>query len=263
MRGETSVVYSLLDPTGNLTLLAETPVPPAAQPRAARALMDLEPGAEQAGFLTQDGEGPCLRMAGGEFCGNASMCAAMLFLRRRGREAGTVRVRVSGTPRPVEVVIASGPGGGALGTVAMPAPLSLAPVTLPGGRTLPAARFAGICHVLVEEALPAPEAEALARGLCASLGAEALGLMLLDRGALSLRPLVYVPGAGTLCWESSCASGTAAVGALLAARAGKRLTLPLSQPGGVLEIDADPAGRLRLTGTVRLLKDAAAAALPL
>ena len=262
MTGETSVVYSLLDPTGNLTLLAETPVPPAAQPRTARALMDREPGAEQAGFLTRDEEGPCLRMAGGEFCGNASMCAAMLYLRRRGREAGTVRVRVSGTTRPVEVAIAPGPGG-ARGTVTMPPPLSLAPVTLPGGRRLPAARFAGICHVLVEEALPVPEAEALARALCLSLGAEALGLMLLDRGALSLRPLVFVPGAGTLFWESSCASGTAAVGALLAARAGKRVTLALSQPGGVLEIDADPAGRLLLTGTVRVLKDAVTASLPL
>ena len=52
--------YRIFDPTGNITLLVETPVPAAMQPRIAAQLMALEPRAEQVGFLSPDG---ALRMA--------------------------------------------------------------------------------------------------------------------------------------------------------------------------------------------------------
>ena len=74
--------YALLDPTGNMTLLAETPVPEAAQPLTAKRLMALEPATEQVGFVSKTEDGIGLRMAGGEFCGNASMSAAVLYLLR-------------------------------------------------------------------------------------------------------------------------------------------------------------------------------------
>ena len=80
-----------------------------------------------------------------------------------------------------------------------------------------------------------------------------LGIMLFDREAGTLAPLVYVPAAGTLCWERSCASGTTAVGAYLAS-AGSPISLSLKQPGGILRIEADPSGDLFLTGTVRLIR---------
>ena len=43
--------YSILDPTGNITALVESPVDPAAQPEAAREIMRLHPEVEQVGFL--------------------------------------------------------------------------------------------------------------------------------------------------------------------------------------------------------------------
>ena len=74
--------YVLMDPTGNVTALVRTPAPAERQPELARILMDAEPSAEQAGFLSSGGDGAdvALRMAGGEFCGNAAMCAGALFL---------------------------------------------------------------------------------------------------------------------------------------------------------------------------------------
>ncbi|MBQ9065732.1 MAG: hypothetical protein IJ123_09830 [Blautia sp.] len=91
-----SLRYSILDPSGNITILVETPVDILQQPAVASRLMKLHPEAEQTGFvnfqgradcsesstsLRMPGEGSCasLRMAGGEFCGNASMCAAVLY----------------------------------------------------------------------------------------------------------------------------------------------------------------------------------------
>jgi diaminopimelate epimerase len=99
-------------------------------------------------------------------------------------------------------------------------------------------------------------AEALAKALCAQLNADALGLMFLNREEESLRPLVYVPGAGTLFWETACASGTTAVGAWLVSETGRHVHMSLKQPGGILEIMAEPGGELLLTGTVRIMHHA-------
>ena len=246
--------YLLLDPTGNITLLVETPVPADLQPAAARQLMAREPGAEQVGFVSLSDEGPFLRMAGGEFCGNAALASAAWYLLRTGRSAGTVNVRVSGTEEPVPVSIDSLAGGRWRGTVAMPRPLSADREIFPDDRSLPVIRFPGIAHVILEETMDRKAAEALAPQWCAHLGTEALGLMFLDRTRETLRPLVYVPAADTLFWESSCASGTTAVGAFLALKAGGPVDLALSEPGGTLSIAAEPSGRLLLSGYVQLLR---------
>ena len=81
--------YSILDPTGNITALAESPVGAAERQAAAAAIMQRHDDVEQVGFLNPEGEDglPALQMAGGEFCGNATMCAAACS--RFGAEAGT------------------------------------------------------------------------------------------------------------------------------------------------------------------------------
>ena len=249
--------YALLDPTGNMTLLAETPVPEAAQPLTAKRLMEQEPATEQVGFVSDTDDGIGLRMAGGEFCGNASMSAAVLYLLRKGMDGGEVTVRVSGTPDPVSVTAERLPDGSWQGCVVMPKPLSVGRERFSDGTKRPVVRFPGITHVILETEMVQTEAERLAPVWCRELESEALGLMFLDRERGILKPLVYVPSADTLFWESSCASGTTAVGAYLAAESGTAVRMPLKQPGGTLEIEADPAGKLILKGTVRLVRQAA------
>ena len=254
-----TIEYSLFDPTGNITLLAETSVPVSDQPQIAQKLMAQEPGAEQVGFVSPGGDGAIrLRMAGGEFCGNASLCAAALYLRQAGQSDGNVTVRVEGTSEPVSAAVTALSGNTWKGTVDMPRPLSVGTEELPGGGRLPVVRFPGIAHVLLEDAMSPDAAEKLAPAWCRSLGADALGLLFLSREQSLLRPLVFVPAADTLCWETSCASGTAAVGVWLAAEAGRSVALSLRQPGGTLEIAADPSGALQLTGTVRFVRRCAA-----
>ena len=280
-----SISYTLLNPTGNMTILAETPVPQAAQPSVAAHLMKLEPAAEQVGFLSfpdpAEDIDVVLRMAGGEFCGNAAMSAAALYLERKEAAGSSgqpqpaartapaaVTVRVSGTENPVSVKLtALDAGKGWKGTVTMPEPISVKQEHLANGMELPVVRFPGITHVILEEGaacaaesgITAENAEQMAPVLCAELGAEALGLMFLNRDHSALTPLVYVPGAGTLFWETSCASGTTAVGAWAAGQNGSPeasgfpLTLSLKQPGGTLEITAAQDGTLSLTGTVSVM----------
>ncbi len=248
-----SLRYALLDPTGNTTVLVESPVPPEQQPIVAAELMAQEPMAEQVGFVSPGGEADIsLRMAGGEFCGNATMSAAALRFWEKGMSDGIVRVAASGASEPVSVAMKAIPDGGLRGTVDMPRPISMKVERFPGGSEHPVVRFDGIAHVILEEAMDRAEAEALAPVWCGHLGADAVGLMLLDRAAGTLAPLVYVPAANTLCWENSCASGTTAAGAYLASVTGGG-SFSLRQPGGTLRVDAIPDGSLRLTGTVRLL----------
>ena len=247
------ITYTLLDPTGNTTLLAETPVPEASQPLIARRLMALEPKTEQVGFVTFADDGIRLRMAGGEFCGNASMSAAALYADRKGTDSADVTVCVSGTPNPVSVTVRK-TGDNWSGEVTMPRPISIKKERFPNGSWYPVVRFPGIAHVILEKELETAEAEQLAPIWCRSLNAEGLGLMFLNREKGQLKPLVYVPEAETMFWESSCASGTTAAGAFLALESGREIRLQLAQPGGTLTISAEPAGRLLLGGTVGVIR---------
>lgn len=353
------IKYHVMDPTGNITILVETPVEEASQPFIAAELMQREPDAEQVGFLTLSKQSAddrkfcdiALRMAGGEFCGNATMSAAAFYAARNSMQEGTVTVRVSGAaePVPVEICLASAesaPVESGLasgepdpadicpassesvpaeirsaeaepvcrqdfqtspvpvyrGTVTMPRPVAITEVKLPvstvirsesvqepkGVRrqtklpssgqkshnpaetycTYPVVHFEGIDHVILEGEPEGIRAEELAPLWCRELQAEAVGLMFLNRTEGTLTPLVYVPEAGTLVWENSCASGTSAVGAWAASRcqtadpypsssqetAGGResaVQLSLQEPGGILRVEVSADGEIRLTGTVR------------
>ncbi len=246
------LTYSLFDPTGNRTILVQTPVPEADQPEIAAKLMELEPETEQVGFY-QETNPIRLRMAGGEFCGNATMSAAVLSAEHANAEALDAVISVSGAADPVPASVKKQPEGYWIGTVEMPKPKALTEVLLPGAGTVPVVEFDGIAHVILEQPLPRPLAERSAPAWCEKLGADALGLLFLDKRTGGLTPLVYVPAAGTLCWEKSCASGTTAVGYYLAREQGEPVTATLRQPGGVLKIAADPDGSLMLTGAVRQL----------
>ena len=303
--------YAVMDPTGNITILVETPVPEASQPFVAEQLMKLEPEAEQVGFLAlppADGERDSvpgaadggedqaaditprlsLRMAGGEFCGNASMSAAVHAVLREEKKEDDILLNVSGAAEPVRVQVRACGGESSAetarrfrGTVEMPRPVRIREVRLPLEEAdaerpaveVPAVEFEGITHLIIAETGEAAEkteegqgentaparirrnAEKLAPVWCHALGAEALGLMFLNEKEGTMTPFVYVPAAGTLVWENSCASGTTAVGAYLSRRnSGGSFCLELRQPGGSLEISAGADGRLFLGGTVRLLK---------
>ncbi|MBQ0133577.1 MAG: hypothetical protein KBS46_00300 [Clostridiales bacterium] len=241
----------LYDPTGNMTVLVEGEVSAEERRTVADGLMARCPEAEQLGFLSGGREGCDIRldMAGGEFCGNAAMCAAAHFARTHGGGDRLVTVSVSGEEKPLQVRLEQRADGFA-GRVHMPLPLSVEEVRL-GEHTLPLVRFAGISHLISDGILARQEAEENIRRWCAQLGADCLGVMLYDRLRGQLAPLVYVANIDTLFWENSCASGSAAVGVWLYAREGKSVSASFSEPGGVLAAECD-GENLILRGSVRL-----------
>lgn len=267
--------YYIFDPTGNITALVESGVAAADQPAVASRIMERHPDVEQVGFITYADDAAAdvpvsLRMAGGEFCGNATMCTAALYMIRENMPgSAAIMVRVSGAAEPLEVQLRRKDAVSFDAAVTMPPAvgideLRLADGMLPGSDSLslPIVRMEGIAHVIIEPDSgffglkddPAL-AETLLRGWCGVLGAECLGMMFLGEGAAlrSLTPLVYVPGADTMFWENSCASGSAAAGIYLAAQAGTPVDVVFDEPAGRLRVESDPlAKKTVLHGSVIL-----------
>lgn len=254
MTGELS--YVLMNPSGNVTILVETDVHGEQYAGISSYLMQLEPAAEQVGFLKKT-DGGCIdigfEMAGGEFCGNASMSTAVYYASLNKINEGLITVKASGVSNPVKVYIKSLFDGTWQGQVQMPCFNKIEMIAFPEGHRFPVVSFDGISHVIIEKDFKKDEAERLIRKWCHYLTADALGIMFLNRQESKLTPLVYVPAAGTLFWESTCGSGTTAVGAYLAHEAHDDVKISLKQPGGTLRISALKDGSLLLEGTVKYM----------
>lgn len=260
------ISYTKLDPTKNITLLVDTPVPREQQSKIADMLLKSDCEAEQVGFLepaTNPNTQLRLQMAGGEFCGNASLSAAALTAKREGILMGEIRqiqLEVSGTNKPVPVRMFVGFDGVFCGTVAMPLPYSVAEEMLVFNEktyVFPVVHFLGIDHVIVNHAPKKEMAEAAIKEWCKQFASEAMGIIFLDEDNMSITPLVYVAACDSLYWENSCASGSTAAAVWLAMRRGSG-RYALKQPGGTLTVDVAVNNGivrdLRLCGQVRILE---------
>ena len=255
------IKYCKINPTGNITLIVETPVLRESQAAVAAYLMSFDKDAEQVGFIEAPENSDCalrLQMMGGEFCGNASISAAALIAENLGcadNEALPMSLEVSGIDELVSVSVTKTGENSFTGTVDMPVPEAVYDYTFINGfdtRTLPLVRFPGICHVIMNKYFSPELAEKLIADWCRQLNAEALGIMFLNEGAKKLEPLVYVASTNTIVWENSCASGTSAVAAYLASAKKRSVSVSLQQPGGILSAEAEykdgAVRRIRLTG---------------
>ena len=251
--------YSILDPSGNITALVESAVDIPQQPSAAAALMRMHTEVEQVGFVTYepaeegtDSVPVKLRMAGGEFCGNASMCAAVLYAIRNAPvdPPAEISLSVSGTAQPVKVSLRQVGVDSFQTAISMPPALGITYESFSAGNMtgiLPVVRMEGISHIIITSdsayfplKTDRTAAEEALRTWCGELSAESLGLMFYDRESRFLTPLVFVPGSGTIFWENSCASGSAATAMLLAAEIHAPISLTFHEPGGSLSVTSDP-----------------------
>lgn len=249
--------YSVINPTNNITLLVETPVGEAFQPEIAKKLMEKELTVEQVGFIKIQNDSICLRMAGGEFCGNAAMSAAVLYCRKNSCN-GNVMLSVSGADKPVCVSVSDSENGEYNCTVEMPSAnkVFVNRYSFNGEEyVLPTVSFSGITHIIADSEVDIKNAELAIKKWCGDLKADGLGIMFFNEKKSELKPLVYVPVSDTLFWESSCASGTSAVGAYLAQKYARKIRLKIKEPAGILGVYADTVGNLKISGKVIVEKD--------
>ena len=126
-------------------------------------------------------------------------------------------------------------------------------------RGYPLISFEGISHLLVPDSdFTDEEAETAVKSFAEELGVSALGMMLYTYDetsgiilpdSLSMRPLVYVPGSGTLFWEHGCATGSTAAGWYRYYESGHAVSTEIKQPGGIIRVDAAD-GQISMTASV-------------
>ena len=191
--------FSILDPTGNITALVEDPVELSKQPLVAAEIMRRYPEVEQVGYLTYRKEGESrvqMRMAGGEFCGNASMSAAALYQMRCGNRdlaltdsPVCLTLKVSGAAQPVRVQLDQIGNDAFRCSIDMPPAISIEEKRFEYKKlcgVLPLVRMEGIIHLIIEQDSPfyalihdRQSAQEAVRSWCSQLGADGLGLMFL------------------------------------------------------------------------------------
>ena len=225
--------YLYFNPTGNMTALVTSAVPFNMRKAAADAIMQTESGCEQVGFLSFE-DGVCLDMTGGEFCGNATMCAAIAAVLNAKKTNALshmekVSVKICNSIYEIDVKQIS----------AKDFLCSLYSADVPEG----------ITHRVVEAKAEKSTAEYEIRSLA---GEDAKGLMFLEGSVLT--PLVYVPKADTLFWENSCASGCMATGKYLYEKYGQPVDTDLQMPGGSINVKCDENG-IVLREKIRLVSE--------
>ena len=256
-----ALTFSKWSPGGNTTLLfPDAGQRPAEQARLASLALDSSMlGGEQAGFVNLSQHK--LRMAGGEFCVNASRAVGALLAytaQYSGPEQGVLgkdveggeqkteaaapaehparldEIQVSGWQTPVRLrTRGSAPLWQVEALLRLP---EYSITTIEKGAHL--VRLPGICHLLLGGAThPLPDdCHAVAAQLRQQHGLEAepaAGVIWWRecQGLLDMLPLVHVRDAGTTFLENACGSGALAL-ALCLARAGTRRSFSIMQPGG-------------------------------
>ena len=165
-------------------------------------------------------------------------------------------MQVSGAPEPVNCRIRR-TGEAFEGTVEMPPVREIREENI-AGTAFTLVRMDGIVHLIYEgDPLKKEDAEKLLKEAASALSDDAVGLLQWNRDTQYMRPLVYVRGSGSMVWENGCGSGSAAVGAAEALRAGNGMRVTqVKQPGGVISVSAEAQeGKiisLQITGQVRL-----------
>ena len=260
-------------PTENMTLLIETPVPREKHLEIAEKLISYgSVYAEQAGYI-EEPENPAaekrLQMMAGEFCGNASLSLAAVLAAKKGLNVGEeteIILEVSGADSLVRCQLKKEEKG-FFGRVAMPLPKAIENRNfMLDGETLELTTvvFEGITHIIVPVSLWGEDGVAKAEQAAREWAGEmpgAFGILLFDVENGTLKPLVSVENV-SLIWERGCGSGTSAIGAYLAAKEGKSVSIRLKQPGGIMGVEVSYVNEkiesLHITGNVSIVAEGTA-----
>ena len=247
--------YKVCDPSGNITILVTTEVPNEKRIEVADELMKKEPTAQQVGFISKGNEF-CdieLNMAGGEFCGNATLSTAVLY-NQSHTEVDTVHVKASGAKDVISVSISDAEGI-YYATAKMPMPDEYYEkfMTFRGKEYKTFfVKFDSMVHLVMVDKLAKEDIETAIKEWNKEIPCSALGIMSYDEELDTLTPAVLSNNGTFFCYESSCASGTTALAIYLAERDNCNIEREIKEPGGVLKINSKPGGYVVLTNTVRI-----------
>ena len=242
--------YIIASPCKNITALVLSQVPTIDQAIVAKELMKIEKEVEQVGFISFDSSADIsLRMSGGEFCGNATMCTAVYYAIKNNLTKENVKVCVLDMKKLIDVDVELKNDDTWICKEKLPFAPKVSYIDIDEYKELPIVSLDGISHIIFMSKHYEPDIKTW----CEKLSLPALGFMYYDEKESKLTPLVYVKESDTLFWENSCASGSIAVCEYISEREQKNIALNLKQPGGTLKVLKSVDGNLILEGQVKIL----------
>ncbi len=194
-------------------------------------ILTRHPDVEQVGFISTTGS-PQLLMAGGEFCGNASRCAAYEYLHG---EEGVLSLKVYDGSWTIRVGIENNRTWAEI-----PRFSKLVDNVTLLAQGVYKVRLPGITHLVCVGLKKAPQQEAQKIMDCYQEQAECLGVIFTD--FIRIQPIVSVKSLQTLYYETACGSGSVAVALVKAHQSSVFKNLPLLQPSGeqlIVELDGE------------------------
>lgn len=235
-KDKTKYQISILRPGGNDTMLIKGLVKnPVRKKFINDQMMNLFPNVEQIGFYDFDQETntATLEMAGGEFCGNATRSLAYLLL---DEKKGEIYVKVSGTAQCLRAGIRKNC------TAYAQMPIQKDSLIAKLQKGLFRINLEGITQLVCLDKIPSENPDKLKSTALQILKAEGLiysvpaaGIMFIEEKnkLIKLKPIVWVRDIETIFFETSCATGTAAIGIWKAYQTTKIKTqVKILQPSG-------------------------------
>ena len=250
----------IADPAKNITVFVLNDVENRVE-AAKHLLCDPSLRAEQVGFVIPPKEPHefwRLEMMGGEFCANASRSFALFVARKIGLSGNAdVMIETSGMKNPLKVKVNVETGNAEIDITKPTAVTSLDF----NGITVPVYIFDGITHIIAAGINAEKEIFFSLKTLLEKnmKSPQALGVMFYDKSKDLMIPAVYVYETETLIFESSCGSGSAALGLWKNEKLNDGEGFcSVNQKGGIIEVKVTKSNgtvtSLSIGGTVSLSK---------
>lgn len=266
------VDFVKFNPTQNMTILVKTNHPVEEYKHIASKIMSYNSVyAEQVGFIENSINNKAaahLKMAGGEFCGNACMALAAFLASEKGLQQHNmidIVLEASGTDELIMCQVKRN-----LDTydcqVSMPIPKKIEQRTINyegSDMKIIIVRYHDFIHIVIEveefSQSIKEKAQSLVKLLGVTLGVNLIGILLYKPQFDELAPLIYVPHLDSMVWERGCGSGTASVGAYLAWKNKEDVVVKIKQPGGTIQVfagcDEEELTNLKIEGSVAIVAE--------
>lgn len=202
--------------------------------------------AEQVGFIVPPKSADSvlgMEMAGGEFCGNASLSAAV-YVRYSGiYEKDDFFIDVSGASDPLRCHVEEKSSYVYSAKCEMPLPLSVKEVDIEiekkkieGGIV----DFKGISHFIFKTWPDFNVYDKVMALIKSKIESDAIGIVPykeLEEGKYEIKPYVYVRSTRSHVFEKGCGSGSMALGVYLKEYMGLKGKIGVKQPGGIIDVE--------------------------
>lgn len=233
-------------PAKNTTVIITSECPKSYYPVLAKKAMSYDYlHSEQVGFIvppSKKGSVIGLEMAGGEFCGNATLAAAAYAVYKGLTNKEIFNIDTSGTDESIRCRVAKVSDFCYSTSCTMPsakgideAKIKLLKKTVEGYIV----EFDGISHFVLEAEDDIEEYLELARALKEIVDAGAIGIIPYKKvqdGRYKIKPFVHVRAINSNVFERGCGSGSLALGIYLNKIRGVSTDIEVLQPGGTIRV---------------------------